>query len=91
MPAIPTPVDGSHGSVANAAFALDAVTVLATLLPVNAVTAAAFISRLLLRMVEFIKVAADNRVVLTWREVISGMTRMAYTSEVRHLLTGRAA
>lgn len=84
------PVDGSHGSVANAAFALGAVTVLATLLPVNAMTAAALIARLLLRMVEFIKVAADSRAILTWREVISGMTRMAYTAEVRHLLTGRA-
>ena len=84
------PVDGSHGSVANAAFALDAVTVLATLLPVNAMTAAAFIARLLLRMVEFVKVAADNRTVLTWREVISGMIRMAYTAEVRHILAARA-
>lgn len=84
------PLDGSHGSASNAAFALDAVSVLATLLPVNAVTAAAFIARLLLRMVEFIKVAADNRIILTWREVISGMIRMAYTSEVRHLLTTRA-
>jgi hypothetical protein len=83
------PVDGSHGSVANAAFTLDTVTVLATLLPVNAMSAAAFIARLLLRMVEFIKVAADNRAVLTWREVISGMIRMAYTAEVRHLLTER--
>jgi hypothetical protein len=84
------PADGGHGSVANAALALDAYTVLATLLPVDANTSGAFFARLLLRMVEFIKIAADSRTLLTWREVISGMIRMAYTSEVRHILARKA-
>jgi hypothetical protein len=84
------PADGGHGSVANAALALDAYTVLGTLLPVNALSSGAFIARLLLRMVDFIKIAVGARTLLTWREVISGMIRMAYASEVRHILDARA-
>lgn len=84
------PLDGSHGSSANAAFVLGAVSVLGTMLPINAGLAAAFIGRLMLRISEFIPIALKVRNILTWREVISGMIRMAYTSEVRRILTTQA-
>jgi hypothetical protein len=84
------PIDGSHGSVANAAFVLGAVSVLGTVLPIRADTAAMFIGRLIFRISEFIPEALKFRNLLTWREVISGMIRMAYTTEVRRILTGQA-
>lgn len=80
------PLDGSHGSSANAAFVLGAASVLATVLPINAGQAALFLARLVLRIVEFIPIALKHRTMLTWREVISGMLRMSYTSEVRQQL-----
>jgi hypothetical protein len=43
-----------------------------------------------LRIFEFIPVAIVQRPILTWREVMSGMIRMSFTSEVRHLLTRQA-
>lgn len=84
------PVDGSHGSSANAAFVLGAETVLGTLLPIDAASAAVFIGRLLLRVAEFIPIALELRTLLTWREVISGMIRMTYVSEVRRTLERQA-
>ena len=80
------PLDGSHGSCANAAFALGATTVLATSMPVDGRLAAIFIGRLIYRIVEFIPLAIRSREVMTWREVISGMLRMSYTTEVTRLL-----
>jgi len=84
------PIDGGHGSSANAAFVLGATSVLGTLLPIDARMAALFIGRLLLRISEFIPIALKERSILTWREVISGMIRMSYTSEVRRVLTQQA-
>jgi hypothetical protein len=84
------PIDGSHGSIANAAFVLGATSVLGTMLPIRAMTAASFVGRLILRIAAFIPEAAKIRDMLTWREVISGMIRMAYTSEVRRILTTQA-
>ncbi len=80
------PLDGSHSSCANAAFTLGASTVLATSLPVNGRLAAIFIGRLIRRIFEFVPIALKLREILTWREVISGMLRMTYTSEVTRLL-----
>jgi hypothetical protein len=84
------PIDGSHGSSANAAFVLGASAVLGTLLPIDSTMAALFIGRLLLRISEFIPIALRERNILTWREVISGMIRMSYSSEVRRVLTRQA-
>lgn len=80
------PLDGSHSSCANAAFTLGARTVLATSLPINGGLAAMFIGRLMLRIFEFVPIALKHREILTWREVISGLLRMSYTSEVTRLL-----
>ncbi len=80
------PIDGSHGSVANAVFTLGARTVLATSLPIDGLKAALFIGRLMLRIFDFIPAALETRDILTWREVISGMLRMTYTTEITRLL-----
>ncbi len=84
------PLDGSHGSSANAAFVLGAEAVLGTVLPIDARLAAIFIGRLLFRIAEFIPIALKLRTLLTWREVICGMIRMTYVSEVRGILERQA-
>jgi hypothetical protein len=76
------PLDGSHSSVATAAFALGAHTVLATMLPIDGRLAALFIGRLLFRMAEFLPLAVKFQSVFTWREFIAGMLRMTYVTEV---------
>lgn len=80
------PLDGSHGSCANAAFTLGARTVLATTLPVHGGLAAVFIGRLILRIFEYVPLALEYRSILTWHEVISGMLRMTYASDVIRIL-----
>jgi hypothetical protein len=76
------PIDGSHSSVATAAFALGATAVLGTMFPIDGDDAAAFNARLLVRLESFLPAALKMRPRLLWREVISGMLRMTYTSEI---------
>lgn len=76
------PIDGSHSSAATGAFSLGARTVLAPSVPVTGEEAAGFVARLLLRIDQFIPAAADDRDVLTWREVVSGMLRMTHVTEI---------
>ncbi|MES2579421.1 MAG: hypothetical protein V4552_02665 [Pseudomonadota bacterium] len=76
------PIDGSHGSIANAAFMLGARSVLATTLPVNGGLAAILIGRLIFRISEYVPLAIDHRALLTWRDVVSGMLRMEYVTEI---------
>lgn len=80
------PIDGSHSSAANAAFVLGARCVLATSLPIRGDLASIFIARLVLRIGEFVPIAVKIRQMLTWREVVSGLQRMTYVSEVTELL-----
>lgn len=80
------PLDGSHSSTATAAFSLGAQAVLATTLPVSADWSAMLIARLLFRVADFLPVAVENSPHVTWREIVSGMLRMTYTSEVLDLL-----
>lgn len=84
------PIDGSHGSCAHAGLVLGARAVLGTMLPIDGRLAALFIGRLIFRILEFLPVALRDRPMVTWREVISGMLRMTYTSEVTRLLTRHA-
>jgi len=76
------PIDGSHGSVATAAFVLGARAVLATMFPIYGVRAAVFNARMLLRIDQFIPIALKYRPLMTWREVVSGMLRMSHSLEV---------
>lgn len=80
------PIDGSHSSVATAAFALGARAVLGTLFKVNGIAAAIFCARMLLRLDQFLEIAVSARSHVTWREVVSGMLRMAYVNEVARQL-----
>ena len=75
------PIDGSHGSVATAAYALGAPAILGTLLPIDGRSEASFNARLLPRLEQFLLVALKMPSKLTWREVVSGMLRMAHVSE----------
>ena len=80
------PIDGSHSSVATAAFALGARAVLGTLFKVNGIAAAIFCARMLLRLDQFLDASVTARSHVTWREVVSGMLRMAYVNEVARQL-----
>jgi hypothetical protein len=84
------PIDGSHGSVAMAAFNLGARAVLGTMFPIGGVEAAVFQARLALRIEQFMPIAlkAMHPSPLTWRSVVSGMLRMSHTQEIlRRLMT----
>jgi len=84
------PIDGSHSSVATAAFALGARAVLATILPIRARDAAVFSGRMSLRLALFVPEALKYRTLLTWREVVSGMLRMSHCTEVLRRLMSHA-
>ncbi|SKC69787.1 CHAT domain-containing protein [Paraburkholderia hospita] len=76
-------MDASHATVANSMLMLGATTVLGTFLPVNAVYAAAFIKRLLVRLEGFLPLIATSDVnrPATWRTVVTGLQRMCYVTE----------
>jgi hypothetical protein len=76
-------VDGAHASVGNTFLMLGAMTVLATLLPVNANEAAVFAGRLFLRIAELLpKMKREIR----WSTFLSGMQKQVYvTEQVRRL------
>lgn len=76
------PIDGGHGSIANAALGLGAKSVLATFLPVNAVLAANFIARIILRVFVFLPMLLETKKIVTWRDIVSGMLRMTYATEI---------
>lgn len=77
----------THATAANGFLALGARTVLATLLPVGGRESAAFIARLVLRIVDFLPAAlAANARVLNWTEVVGGMLRMLLATEILNQL-----
>ena len=79
------PIDGSHGSSAIGMLALGARTVLGTLLPVHSIRSSGLLSRLLLRLAEFLPIVmARSRHGVNWRYLMSGMLRMVYASELGH-------
>jgi CHAT domain-containing protein len=79
----------SHATVGNGFLFLGALTVLATLLPVGGLSSAAFISRLVYRIADFVPSAiAARRRALNWTEVVSGMLRRFLASEILDALVG---
>ena len=78
------PIDSNHATVANTMLMLGAKTVLGTFLPVNAVYAAAFVSRLILRVANYLPTIASTNILrpVTWRSIVNGLQRMAYVTEV---------
>ncbi|MCT7376897.1 CHAT domain-containing protein [Chelativorans salis] len=83
---------GSHATVGNGFLALGARAVLATLLPVGGLASGAFIARLIYRLADFLPAMIATRArVLNWTEVIAGMLRMLFASEVLDALVGPPA
>ncbi len=73
---------GSHASVANSFLARGSISVLGTLLPVNAIKSAIFVGRLVYRISAFLKAIQKMRVdVLTWRTFITGFLRMSFCTD----------
>lgn len=75
------PVEGSHASVANGFLESGAYSVLGTFAPINSVHAATFVTRLLARIAMYLPLALKLRP-HTWREVITGLFRMSYVTDV---------
>ena len=79
----------SHATVGNGLLAAGALTVLATLLPVDGRLSASFIARLVYRLADFIPAALSERKrALNWTEIIMGMQQMLLASEVLDALVG---
>ncbi|MFZ7072521.1 hypothetical protein ACO0TC_19235 [Pseudomonas aeruginosa] len=76
------PLDGNHGSSANGMLTLGAVTVLGTVLPVDAARSAIFISRLLFRISEYLPIIVNRASYVPWRSFMSGMLRMTFCTEL---------
>ena len=77
-------LDANHATVANTMLMLGATTVLGTFLPVNAVYAATFVRRLLIRVGGFLPLiaASDVNRPATWRSIVTGLQRMQYVTEI---------
>lgn len=75
--------DRSHNSITNGFLSCGARTVLSTLLPIDAVDAADFVARLLLRIANGIEpiIAMLGRSIL-WSEVVGGMLRMKLSTDL---------
>jgi hypothetical protein len=77
------PIDGSHASSGVGFLVAGARSVLATLLPLDAVHAAVIVGRMIVRLDEFLEVATGpDRPAIRWSSVVTGMLRMAYASDL---------
>lgn len=83
------PYDRSHASVANGFLACGAIAVLATVLPIRAYDAAIFMSRLLLRAIQFADIVVDQGASVPWTNIIGGALRMQLVSDVVRGLVDR--
>ncbi|MGR5187740.1 CHAT domain-containing protein [Photobacterium damselae] len=76
-------ISGSHASVANGLLENGALTVLGTLLPVDATKSAAFVGRIAYRLTGYLnalkKLGVDY---LTWRKFVSDFFRMSFCTDV---------
>ncbi|CCN69780.1 hypothetical protein [Vibrio nigripulchritudo] len=80
-------IAGSHASVANGLLEKGAVTVLGTLLPVDATKSAVFVGRIAYRMTGYLKalrsIGVDS---LTWRKFISDFFKMSFCTDILSIL-----
>lgn len=81
-------IGGSHASVANGFLRSGALSVIGTMLPVNAAKSSAFIARIIFRLDAFLpavhKLGYD---LISWRTLISLFFRMSYATDVlRHFM-----
>ncbi|TBF65688.1 CHAT domain-containing protein [Rhizobium leguminosarum] len=81
----------SHATVGNGFLALGARSVLATSLPVGGIQSAVYMSRLLIRLAVYIPAHFKaHGTAVSWLQVISGMIRMWFASDVLDDLIGRS-
>lgn len=76
------PLDSTHASVANGFLHLGAISVLGTMLRVDAWDSAIFTARFLLRSSEFVQATLKNHMAIRWSEVVNGMLRLSWVTEV---------
>lgn len=77
------PLDGSHGSTAVGMLLLGAVTVLATVSPIDGFEAALLLARLAYKLEAFVPIALrSNPRGLNWRRLVGGMLRSNYMTDV---------
>lgn len=86
-------IDSStHATAGNGFLALGARTVLATLLPIDARVSGSFVARLIYRLADFLPAMIGvARRAINWTEIISGMLRMLFASEILDELVGPPA
>jgi len=76
-------ISGSHASVANGLLEHGALTVLGTLLPVDATKAAIFLGRIIYRLTGYLNslkvLKVDN---LTWRKFVSDFFKMSFCTDI---------
>ncbi|ENB5739043.1 CHAT domain protein [Escherichia coli] len=75
-------LSGSHASVANGFVISGALSVIGTLLPVNAIDSAVFVSRLIYRFYEFPSTLSTNFTHVNVRLFLSVFLRMSYASDL---------
>lgn len=74
---------GSHASVGNGLIRSGALTVVGTLLPVDAAKSATFVARLLYRIDAFLPALAQLEVdLISWRFLVSTFLRMTYVTDI---------
>jgi hypothetical protein len=79
------PIDASHASTANGLFAAGCVTVLATLMPVNAIYSAEFIATVLELLFRLVRDRGDM-FRLNWNELVTYAQRKVYFDELEQRL-----
>jgi hypothetical protein len=79
-------LEGMESSVASAFLFMGAISVLGTQLSINGVQAAVLIARFLLR---FTAILPHLRVAMPWSQVVSGMLRMSYVTDVLRAMERR--
>lgn len=84
-------IGGSHASVANGILSKGSLSVLGTLLPVNAIDSAVFIGRMVHRISGYLNALVKLNVqVLSWRQFISGLLRMSFCTDFLRMFRDEA-
>lgn len=79
------PFDRSHATVANGFLACGALAVVATALPVRALSASRFIVRLINRAVHFSEIVNNTGQAVPWTHIVGGVIRMELATDIiRH-------
>lgn len=82
------PIDGSNSSIANGLISSGAFSVLATLLPIDAIHSSVFISKIL-HWIDFYLAMDKNKfpTIALWRDLIADIMRCMYASDILMHLT----